>query len=202
MFTGLIQSLGVVHAIEPTGPGARLFIDPRGWGHHPTSGESIAINGCCLTVANSPTPGGTLHFDAHRHTLDMTALGELRPGDQVNLEHSVTASTLMGGHFVQGHVDGIGEFVRIKADPLDWRVTIRVPDRLREYVVPQGSIAVDGVSLTIASVNDDTFDVALIPTTLERTNLGSRRVGQQCNLESDILARTVIHWMRLQRQGT
>jgi riboflavin synthase len=201
MFTGLVQALGRVHAVEPSGPGARLIIDPRGWSHHPSPGDSIAVNGCCLTLVHHHTHDGLLRFDTVRQTLDMTALGLLRPGDPVNLEHSVTAATLMGGHFVQGHIDGVGEFLAIKPDPLDWRVTLRPPSPLLEYIIPQGSIAIDGVSLTIAAVRNDTFEVALIPTTLERTNLGSRRVGDRCNLESDILARTVVHWLSRRSGG-
>lgn len=202
MFTGLIQALGRVAAIEPNQTGATLVINPGEWPHRPAHGDSIAVNGCCLTVANQPdSHSPLLRFDAVRQTLMMTTLSTLRPGDPVNLEHSVRPDTLMGGHIVQGHVDATAEVTRVTTDPLDWRISFRPPPGLMELFVPQGSVAIDGVSLTIADVTHDTFGVALIPTTLEKTNLGSRRVGDRVNIETDIVARTVVHWLNRRKNA-
>lgn len=196
MFTGLIQTLARVSSITPSHAGASLLIDPAGWDHHPALGDSIAVNGCCLTVANQPdSHAPALRFDVVRQTLDMTNLGDLRAGDPVNLEHSTRPDTLMGGHIVQGHIDAVAQITRITADPLDWRVTFKPPAHLMDLFVPQGSVAIDGISLTIAGVTPDTFDVALIPTTLQKTNLGARNVGDRVNVETDIVARTIVHWL-------
>jgi len=196
MFTGLIQTLARVASITPSHAGATLAIDPLDWPHRPTHGESIAVNGVCLTVANTPdSHHPTLRFDVVRQTLDMTNLGDLKPGDRVNLEHSARPDTLMGGHIVQGHIDAVATITAIKSDPLDWRVTFKPPSHLMDLFVPQGSVAIDGISLTIAGVTADTFSVALIPTTLEKTNLGARKVGDRVNIETDIVARTIVHWL-------
>jgi riboflavin synthase len=205
------------------------------WTYRPDPGDSISISGCCLTLAallpddpaaTSPDPAGAAHmppgaagacpiwaFDVVPETLRRTTLGELRPGDPVNLEHAVTAATLMGGHFVQGHVDGVGRVVDVQRGA-DWRVTIRPPDPvpdpggdagapsgaggdLMRYAAPKGSIAIDGVSLTIAAVDARarTIGVALIPVTLARTTLGRLAPGDRVNLEMDILAKTVVHYL-------
>jgi len=198
MFTGLVQALGVIAEIIPTTVGWRLTISPRGWDHTPVLGDSISVNGCCLTIAADPsTLGGKLAFDVIPETLRMTALGSLVPGSAVNLEHSATPTTLMGGHMVQGHVDGIGVIESIETVG-EWRVRIRPPTALMEMMVPKGSVCVDGVSLTLASVDPagGTFEVALIPTTLAKTNLGPAKPGDRCNSETDMIARTVVHWMK------
>lgn len=196
MFTGLIQALGKVAAIEPNQAGARLVIDPAGWSHRPARGDSISVNGCCLTVANSPdSHDPAFRFDAVRQTLTLTNLGALRVGDAVNLEHSARPDTLMGGHIVQGHIDAVAKIVRVRAEPLDYRIAFQPPPGLMDLFVPQGAVAIDGISLTIAGVTKDAFEVALIPTTLEKTNLGSRREGDLVNVETDIVARTIVHWL-------
>lgn len=203
MFTGIVQALGSVAAVEPRPSGARLVIAPRGWEHRPAVGESIAVNGCCLTLAE-PTEGteGRLAFDVVHETLSRTTLGRLAPGSHVNLERSLAASDLLGGHMVQGHIEGVGTIERIQQEP-DWRVRIRPPAELMECIVPKGSVTVDGVSLTIAGVElppvgrpGGTFEVALIPTTLALTTLGPAREGDGVNLETDIMARTMVHWLR------
>lgn len=203
MFTGIIEVMGRVAAIENNEFGAALTIDTQGWDHRPVVGESIAINGCCLTVTEN-APGqvdpARLRFDVIRQTLDLTTLGGLREGDGVNLEHAVRADQMLGGHIVQGHVDGVGEVIAVKKTEEEWRTRVKPPAHLMEYVVPQGSIAIDGVSLTIAAQGDDWCEVALIPTTLQVTTLGVTDVGSKVNLEADYVAKTVVHWLRRREQ--
>ncbi|MGD9689103.1 MAG: riboflavin synthase [Phycisphaerales bacterium] len=201
MFTGLIQAIGRVRAIRPLPAGVRLEIDPGPWTHRPEPGDSIAVAGCCLTlVATSPTsPAAAWSFDVVPESLARTRLSALKPGDRVNLEHAVTPSTLMGGHFVQGHVDAVGTVVSIVTAP-EWRVAVAVPPALAPYLVPKGSICIDGVSLTIAAIPPaarPTFEVALIPTTLERTTLGALKPGDPVNIEADMIAKTVVRYLDL-----
>lgn len=208
MFTGLVQAVGKVAELRESAAGMRLVVDPQGWSHHPQREASIAVNGCCLTVANDPAEDdGRPAFDVIHETLSKTSLGGLKPGSRVNLEHAATPQTLMGGHIVQGHVDGLGEVVRVqRGGEGGWRVRIRPqgPDlgrELMQYIVPKGSICVDGVSLTVAGVDlrglaGGGFEVALIPTTLERTTLGDLAEGQAVNLEVDLIAKTVVHWAK------
>jgi len=198
MFTGIVQQLGAVEALEENDFGAALRVDPRGWGHRPGVGDSIAISGCCLTVARRT--GEALGFDVIRQTLATTTLGSLGPGDRVNLEHAVTPSTLLGGHIVQGHVEGVGAVSAVHRSDAEWRVRVEPPAALMECIVEKGSIAVDGVSLTLASVGPAWFEVALIPTTLQWTTLGSLREGDRVNLETDCIARIVVSWLR--RRGS
>jgi riboflavin synthase len=199
MFTGLVQAIGAVVSAAPGPPGGiRLLVDTAGWGHRPRLGESIAVSGCCLTVAEEPDrAGGRLAFDAIAETLACTTLGCLRPGSRVNLERSLRADDLLGGHTVQGHIEGVGEVVAV--DSADgYRLRIRPPADLMPCIVPKGSVAVDGVSLTIAAADprDATFEVALIPTTLELTTLSDLRPGGRVNIETDIQARTLLHLLR------
>lgn len=198
MFTGLVQAVGVVDRTEPSPVGVRLSIDPRGWNYRPAPGDSIAVAGCCLTVAVDPgSSAGRLVFDVVRETLAKTTLSDLAPGSSVNLEPSVTPATLLGGHLVQGHVDGVGGVETVRTGP-EHRVRIRPPGELMEYMTPKGSVCLDGVSLTLAAVypNDGAFEVALIPTTLARTTLGGLRPGGRCNIEADATAKTIVHWLR------
>lgn len=207
MFTGLIQAKGVVRSrmSKPDGAGDRLVIEPIG--HWPEGaavrlGDSICISGVCLTIADSPAGGGggagpAMTFDVHTETLAKTALGGLAPGAEVNLEASATMATALGGHVVQGHVEGVAVVGKVQTTP-DWRVTFAPDKALMECIVPKGSVCVDGVSLTVASVDmaNGTFDVALIPTTLEKTTLGRLKGGERVNIETDIMARTVVHWLK------
>ncbi len=199
VFTGLVQAVGTVVSIVRVPIGMRLLVDTGGWGHAPGVGESISVGGCCLTVAGRV--GGGLAFDVVPETMARTTLGRLAAGSRVNLEHSVTAATLMGGHIVQGHVDGVGEVLTTVRDG-EHRVRVR-PRRsdamlgdLMQYITPKGSVVVDGVSLTVAAIGDDWFEVALIPTTLAQTTLGELREGSECNLETDVIAKTVVSWLR------
>jgi riboflavin synthase len=195
VFTGLVQAVARVVVNEPRSWGRRLELDAGAWAHRPARGESIAVAGCCLTVVDADD-AGRMCFDVISESIDKTRLGDVRPGDGLNLEHAVRADSLMGGHFVQGHVDGLGEVTAVADDPLDWRVTVAPPGDLMEYVTPKGSVSIDGVSLTIAAVADGAFEVALIPETLEVTTLGDLRAGDRVHLEMDMLAKTVVFWMR------
>ena len=194
MFTGIVQTQGKLLTLAPNDFGARLTVE-RGELSTPVAhGDSICVSGVCLTAID--ITDDTLSFDVIAETLAVTKLGDLAEGDSVNLEPAVTPNQPLGGHFMQGHVDGLGEVVRILDTPEEWRTTMKPPAALMKTIVPKGSIAVDGVSLTIASVNDDdTFDVALIPETLSRTTLGKTKVAQRVNLEADILTKTVVHWL-------
>lgn len=191
MFTGIVQHLGVVQSFERNQFGARLVVDPQGWLHQPSHGQSISVNGCCLTVATPP-----FEFDLIRQTLEVTTLGRLNVGDGVNLEHAVTPTTMLGGHIVQGHVDGVGTVKKVERDPNQWRLRITPPGALMEEVVERGSIAVNGVSLTVAATGADWFEIALIPVTLELTNLGRLGVGDAVNLETDYIAKVVVNYLR------
>lgn len=188
MFTGLVQHLGTIDAIEATPEGRSLWVDAAGWGCAADPGDSIAVNGCCLTVVEPVE--GRFRFDVVHRTLEMTTLGALAPGDAVNLETAATMGTLMGGHLVQGHVDGVGE-VRSVQQGADWRVRIAAPPGVAEYLCDRGSIAVNGVSLTIATVEASEFEIALIPVTLDETNLDALVVGSRVNLEADCVAKMV-----------
>ena len=189
MFTGIVEELGTVETLEDQGDAVRLTLR----GPHVTVdarlGDSISVNGCCLTVAQRD--GETFTAEVMRETLDKTSLGALVPGAPVNLERAVQATARLGGHIVQGHVDGVGAISETCDDGFARVVTIAADPDLLRYVVEKGSIAVDGVSLTVARVDDHSFDVSLIPETLERTNLGSARPGTPVNLEVDILAKYV-----------
>lgn len=202
MFTGLIQAVGRVISAESSAAGVRFGIDPCGWDCQPQSGDSIAVDGCCLTVAAMDAMPVRWWFDVVSETLQKTTLGTLKPGpggSRVNLEASCRADTLLGGHIVQGHIEGVARVTAVRDDPSDWRVTLRPPVELMDAIVPKGSIAVSGVSLTIARAGREEFEVALIPTTLAKTNLGDLRTGSACNIETDCIARTVVHWLRRQR---
>jgi riboflavin synthase len=199
MFTGLIQHVGRIIAANEQPGGRRLLIDSAAWSHRPSHGDSIAINGCCLTVANEPaSAAGELHVDVIQHTLDATTLGTLAPGDRVNLEHAVTPTSMLGGHIVQGHLDGVGTIARIARSDAEYRLWIDVTGELRDCIVETGSIAVSGVSLTVAELTDRGFGIALIPTTLDETNLGDLAEGDRVNIETDYIAKTVVHWLRRQ----
>lgn len=196
MFTGLVQHVGDVFAVQSRGEQVRIVIDPRGWSHVPARGDSIAVSGCCLTVAEEPRAmGGFFAFDAIPETMGKTKLGSLTVGSQVNLEHSVTASTLMGGHFVQGHVDATATVAAVQTGD-DWRIRLGPPADLMAYFVPKGSVCIDGVSLTLAEVGSDHITIALIPETLARTTLGQLRAGDAVNVEADILSKTVVNTLR------
>ena len=189
MFTGIVEELGTVAALEDQGDALRLTIAARTVLEDVKHGDSIAVNGCCLTVA--ATEQGTWTADVMQETLDKTSLGVVAPGDGVNLERAVTPQTRLGGHIVQGHVDGVGRILaRTPSEHWDL-VEVSLPPQLHRYVVDKGSIAVDGVSLTVVSAGEETFTVSLIPETLARTTLGRKVAGDPVNLETDIIAKHV-----------
>jgi riboflavin synthase len=190
MFTGIVEELGEVAAVHQLPEeAARLSICARKVMADVSHGDSIAVNGVCLTVVEHGPDGFVA--DVMRETLHRSSLGGLRSGARVNLERAVTLSTRMGGHLVQGHVDGVGRVHGRNPHPHWDVVDIEAPAQLLRYVVEKGSITVDGVSLTVAEVTDCGFTVSLIPETMERTTLGLRRPGDAVNLEVDVLAKYV-----------
>jgi riboflavin synthase len=186
MFTGIVEELGVVREVGP----ARLAVSCRTVTADSAIGASVAVNGTCLTVVERSE--AHLAFDLSEETLRRTGLSRLAEGDPVNLERPLSLSSRLGGHLVQGHVDGVGEVVRIEADgDRGARLTVRSPAEVRRYLVEKGSVCVDGVSLTVAELDGDAFSVALIPHTLNVTTLGSARPGDPVNLEVDVIAKYV-----------
>jgi riboflavin synthase len=189
MFTGIVEELGTVDRLEEQGDAVRLTVSGPLVTTDAGLGDSIAVNGCCLTVAERD--GEAFTADVMRETLDKTSLGGLRPGDRVNLERAVTPTTRLGGHVVQGHVDATGTLRR--RTPSDhWElVEVGMPADVGRYLVPKGSVTVDGVSLTVVEVGEDSFTVSLIPETLARTTLGLKQTGDAVNLEVDVMAKYV-----------
>jgi riboflavin synthase len=192
MFTGIVEELGTVRAITPNAGGARIEIVAKTVLDDAALGASIAVNGCCLTVVELLDDGWAA--DAVTETLDRTTLGSLAAGDPVNLERPVRLADRLGGHVVQGHVDGVGALRDRTALPDgSTRMTFTAPAAVLRYVVEKGSITVDGISLTVAALDDETgtFDVAVIPHTLSVTTLGPKQPGDPVNLEVDVLAKYV-----------
>ncbi|HTX11879.1 MAG TPA: riboflavin synthase [Solirubrobacteraceae bacterium] len=196
MFTGLVQSLGRVVAVDRDDAGARITIETTLVGEL-DPGDSIAINGVCLTAVS--LSNGSFEADAMNETLDRSSLAGLSAGSEVNLELPLRATDRLGGHVVQGHVDGIGTIADVVQDGFSRRIRIEAPRELLRYVIEKGSIAVDGVSLTVSALDDRSFTVSLIPETLERTNLGSAGAGNRVNLEVDVLAKYVEKLMAVGR---
>jgi riboflavin synthase len=189
MFTGIVEELGTVAAIEDQGDAIRLSIHATTVLEDAGLGDSISVNGCCLTITTLDADRWTA--DVMQETLDKTSLYGVRPGDPVNLERAVTADKRLGGHIVQGHVDGVGTVVS-RTPSEHWEVVeISLPTDLSRYLVDKGSITVDGVSLTVVEAGNERFTVSLIPETLARTTLGARRPGDRVNLEVDIIAKYV-----------
>ena len=189
MFTGIIEELGNVVALEDQGDAVRLTVHGPLVTSDAREGDSIAVNGCCLTVVT--TQDGAFTADVMHETLAKTSLGAFEPGMRVNLERAVTPATRLGGHIVQGHVDGTGTVVS-RTPSEHWEIVkISVPTELERYLVPKGSITVDGISLTVVEVKTDSFTVSLIPETLARTTLGFKQAGDVVNLEVDVIAKYV-----------
>ncbi len=188
MFTGLVEDLGEVRAVEQSGDGVRLTVTSE-LAEQLGEGDSIAVNGVCLTAV--AIDAGAFSADVMNETLRMSSLAAVRSGAPVNLELAMRPSDRFGGHIVQGHVDGVGRVSTVAPDGFAQRVTIEAPAQVLRYVVHKGSITVDGVSLTVAELDDRSFTVSLIPETLERTNLGHAQPGTVVNLEVDVLAKYV-----------
>ena len=188
MFTGLVGDVGRIATIERTADGARLSIDTE-LTLELRDGDSVAVNGVCLTA--TAVEGRRFQAEVMNQTLSLSSLAELSPGAPVNLELALRAGDRLGGHVVQGHVDGIGHIIEVSNDGFARRVRVEVDGGLERYVVEHGSIAIDGVSLTVAELDGRSFTVSLIPETLERTNLGAVKPGGSVNLEVDVLAKYV-----------
>ncbi len=188
MFTGIVRELGRVEAVDASDDGSRLRV-AAGLASELAEGDSVAVNGACLTATS--VGDGSFQADVMRQTLSLTTLGELEESSPVNLELPLRPTDRLGGHVVQGHVDGTATVSDLVADGFAKRLRVELPEDLLPYVVERGSIAIEGVSLTVAGLTDDGLEVSLIPETLERTTLGSVTPGDRLNVECDVLARYV-----------
>ena len=193
MFTGIIESVGRVAAIDHDGTLARIAIDAPDVSDGVRIGDSVAVNGGCLTVTR--LEGGRFHFEADQETLDRTSLGDLAVGSRVNVERAMPANGRLDGHIVQGHVDGTGAVRAFERRDDDVRLEIECGAEIGDFLVPKGSVAIDGVSLTVVEVLAGGFDVALIPHTLEATNLCDRKAGDRVNIEADVLGKYVKRYL-------
>jgi riboflavin synthase len=193
VFTGIVETVAEVTAIEPRGAGARLRVRAPEIAAESRVGDSIAVNGCCLTVAERSA--GEVAFDAVRETLDRTSLGALRPGGRVNLERALRADGRLDGHIVQGHVDETGRVRELRREASDTRLFVAASAAFTDWLVEKGSVAVDGVALTVVGLSREGFDVALIPHTLAVTTLGALAPGAPVNLEADVLGKYVRRYL-------
>ena len=198
MFTGLIEAVGEVTEVKPTAAGFRVRV-ATGLSAELTPGDSLAMNGVCLTVV--ATDEGGVHADVSPETARVTAMGGLKRGSLLNLERPMRADARLGGHFVQGHVDATGTVEEIRPEGESWWLTVKFPVSLAPYIVRKGSIAVDGISLTVAGVDDRRFDVQIIPFTWEHTNLRTMKVNDLVNLECDILGKYVLRAIEVTGAG-
>ncbi len=195
MFTGLVEAIGTVTAIADQPPGKRFTIDVGLVAEGAQIGDSICINGCCLTAVS--IDGDKLDFEAGDETLSRTNLNQIAVGSGVNLERSLAVGDRLGGHYVTGHVDGMGSLIERRDDPPWSHLKFQMPKQLASQVAAKGSIAIDGISLTVVDADDQSFTVALIPHTLQVTTLGQLAVGDQINLETDVLAKYVQRSLQL-----
>lgn len=189
MFTGIIEELGKIASLEKHANGARIKISVQTVTEDANEGDSIAVNGVCLTALDIAAK--SFAADVSQETLDRSTIGDLKVGSSVNLERAVTPTTRLGGHIVQGHVDGRGEFLQTTQEGDFWTVRIGFPNEIGQYLVYKGSISVEGISLTISKLTDDCFEIAVIPKTWELTNLSKLQKGDAVNLEVDVIAKYV-----------
>jgi riboflavin synthase len=189
LFTGIIEELGRVRSVESQGENARIVIEARTVTEGTNHGDSIAVNGVCLTALDI-TPD-SFAADVSKETLQRSTLGRLKPESPVNLERAVTPATRLGGHIVQGHVDATGKFLEAIDHGGSWTVRIAYPREIAPYLVFKGSVTVEGISLTVAALADDHFDIAVIPKTWEVTNFSQLRQGDEVNLEADVIAKYI-----------
>ncbi len=194
MFTGIIEELGRVRSVEPRGENAYITIEARHVIDDTKHGDSIAVNGVCLTALDIQPQ--SFAADVSRETLERSTLGRLQPGSAVNLERAVTPVTRLGGHIVQGHVDACGKFLSVADHEGSWTVRIEYPMHIARYLVFKGSVAVEGISLTVAALTDNYFEVAIIPKTWEVTNFSQLKPGDEVNLEVDMIAKYVERILR------
>lgn len=195
MFTGLIEELGMVTSREPFAGGERITIAAKIVTSDIANGDSIAVNGVCLTALGATK--SSFAADVSPETLSKTTLGNLSSGSRVNLERAVTPATRLGGHIVQGHVDGRGTFLSARSDGDFWTVTIGFPPEFARYLVYKGSVTVEGISLTVAALADDHFEIAVIPKTWQMTNLSTLKPNDDVNLEADVIAKYVERMLAL-----
>jgi riboflavin synthase len=199
MFTGIVREIGIVAGIASGDDGARLEVETT-LAAGLVEGDSVSVEGVCLTAAE--VHAERVAADVMNQTLGLTTLGGLEPGSRVNLEPALRAGEPLGGHIVQGHVDGVGSVASAAADGFARRLRVTVPEGLGRYLVEHGSVAVAGVSLTVAELGEDWFEVSLIPETLERTTLGELAEGSSVNLEFDVLARYIDRLLRFKEEGS
>lgn len=193
MFTGIIEELGRVSALETHAGGVRISVSALIVTNGTIDGDSISVNGVCLTAID--VASDSFAADVSQETLNVTTIGKLAVGSPVNLERAVTPTTRLGGHIVQGHVDARGTFVSAEQSGDFWTVRIGFPPEIAPYLIYKGSVAVEGISLTVAALHEDSFDIALIPKTWEMTNLSTLRPGDSVNLEADLIAKYVERMM-------
>ena len=200
MFTGIVEAVGRLEALERSATGGRIRVFAGAMGEMLAVSGSIAVNGCCLTVVERH--GESFSADLSSETLRLTSFGEIKTGAPINLERPLRAGQELGGHFVQGHVDGIGRITRLEPEGANWWLGVRVPEELARYVVRKGSIAIDGISLTVAALRDGVAEVAIIPYTYAQTNLAGAAVGGAVNLECDVLAKYIERLMEARRENS
>ena len=199
MFTGLIQEVGTIVSVSPNAEGKEFIIKAPTLIKEIQIDDSVATNGCCLTATK--IQGDTFKVQAIHMTLDKTSIGHLKPNDKVNLELSLRPSDRLGGHFVQGHVNTLGKIKQIKQMGQNWEIEVSFESDFRKYMISEGSIALDGISLTIARLTDTTLTVAIIPHTLENTTLGSKKIGDHLNIEVDMIAKYIENFLRYDKSG-
>ena len=199
MFTGIIEHVGVVESLTLHPDGGRLRIHAPEVASQLAIANSIAVNGCCLTVVELDTE--RFAADLSGETIRKTSIGEWKPGTRVNLEHPMTAGKEFGGHFVLGHVDTIGRVTRLEPEGENWWYGVEVPEPFAKYVVPQGSIAIDGISLTVARWNGRVAEIAIIPFTYEHTDVRDKQIGDAVNLEGDVLGKYVERYLEARSGG-
>jgi riboflavin synthase len=199
MFTGLVEHVGTIESLERGDSGARIRVIAGPLTAGLAKSGSIAVNGCCLTAVE--ISGKVFAADISGETLRCTSFGEMKPGTRVNLERPLTAMKELGGHFMQGHVDGVGRVARLESEDTNWWFGAHVPDELARYVAMKGSIALDGISLTVAGWHDGVVETAIIPFTYQHTNLSSLKVGDAVNIECDVLAKYVERLMEARQES-
>ena len=194
MFTGLIQEVGTIVSVIQNTEGKEFIIKAPSLIKEIQIDDSVATNGCCLTATQ--IKGDTFKVQAVHMTLQKTSVGMLKSGDKVNLELSLRPNDRLGGHFVQGHVNAMGQIKQIKMTGENWEIEVSIPPKLRKYMISEGSICLDGISLTIAKLTPSSLTVAIIPHTLEKTTLGTKKVGDHLNLEVDMIAKYIENFLR------
>jgi riboflavin synthase len=199
MFTGLIQEVGTIVSVTSNTEGKEFIIKAPGLIKEIQIDDSVATNGCCLTATQ--IKGDTFKVQAIHMTLEKTSVGDLKSGDKVNLELSLRPQDRLGGHFVQGHVNALGKIKQIKTMGANWEIEVSIPADLRKYMISEGSICIDGISLTIARLSPTSLTVAIIPHTLEKTTLGTKKVGDHLNLEVDMIAKYIENFLRFDKDS-